>query len=110
VKLLFDENLSPKLVSRLADLFPDSSHIHQCGLGAAPDAAIWEFAANNHFTIVSKDWDFHDRALLQSNVPKVIWIREGNCSTERVEQLLRPFFPAIKHFDADAASWLLILP
>jgi predicted nuclease of predicted toxin-antitoxin system len=27
MKLLFDQNLSPKLVNRLADLFPGSCHV-----------------------------------------------------------------------------------
>ena len=32
VKLLLDENLSPKLIRRLADVFPGSVHVHDCGL------------------------------------------------------------------------------
>ncbi|MFB2971179.1 DUF5615 family PIN-like protein [Aerosakkonema sp. BLCC-F183] len=27
MKLLFDHNLSPRLVNRLADIFPDSNHV-----------------------------------------------------------------------------------
>jgi predicted nuclease of predicted toxin-antitoxin system len=110
VRLLFDENLSPGLVSRLADLFPDSAHVHDYGLGATSDAAIWEFAISEGFTIVSKDWDFHDQAVLRTGRPKVIWLRMGNCSTDRLEELLRSFSPAIEHFNADPASTLLMLP
>jgi hypothetical protein len=40
VKLLFDENLGPALVLRLADLFPDSTHAHHAGLSQADDATI----------------------------------------------------------------------
>ena len=32
VKLLFDHNLSPRLVHLLGDLFPDSSHVYWLGL------------------------------------------------------------------------------
>jgi predicted nuclease of predicted toxin-antitoxin system len=32
VKLLFDENLSRKLVVRLAELYPNSIHVAQAGL------------------------------------------------------------------------------
>lgn len=28
MKLLFDRNLSPRLVNRLADLFPESTHVY----------------------------------------------------------------------------------
>jgi len=31
MKLLFDENLSPKLVQALADIFPDSVHVDRIG-------------------------------------------------------------------------------
>ena len=37
MKLLFDENLSHKLVRLLADLFPDSIHVRDVGLKAADD-------------------------------------------------------------------------
>ncbi|WP_341325862.1 DUF5615 family PIN-like protein [Methylotuvimicrobium sp. KM2] len=33
MKLLFDENLSPKLVAALIDVFPGSAHIDRIGLG-----------------------------------------------------------------------------
>ena len=110
MKLLLDENLSPSLVLRLKDLFPGSAHVHDCGLGASADAEIWEFAGNGGYTIVSKDLDFHDRSVLGAGVPKVIWLRTGNCSTDVVERLLRSFFPSIKRFAEDQASLLLILP
>ena len=58
MKLLFDENLSPRLVEALADIYPGSSHVHTCGLGSAADEAIWEYAKDHSFTIVSKDSDF----------------------------------------------------
>lgn len=35
MKLLFDENLSPRLVILLADLFPNSVHVRDMGLRAA---------------------------------------------------------------------------
>ena len=42
MKLLFDENLSPKLVRRLADHFPESVHVRDAGLKAADDPPVWE--------------------------------------------------------------------
>jgi len=35
VKLLFDENLPPRLVELLADIYPGSLHVHQLGLAAS---------------------------------------------------------------------------
>ena len=72
MKLLFDENLSPRLASRLADLFPDSTHVRDIGLKAAADPGVWDYARLNGFMIVSKDADMHDLSLIFGNPPKVI--------------------------------------
>jgi len=98
VKLLFDENLSPRLPEVLADVYPDSLHIHECGLGSADDSAIWQYAKANRFTIVSKDSDFQERGVLQGQPPKFIWLRVPNCSTQEIENLLRVAVPIIKRF------------
>ena len=84
MKLLFDENLSHRLVGQLAAEFPGSTHVRDAGLAAAPDAEVWAYAAANGFVIVSKDTDFQQRALLYGHPPKVIWVRLGNCSTAAV--------------------------
>jgi predicted nuclease of predicted toxin-antitoxin system len=110
VKLLFDENLSPKLVRRLADLFPDSAHVHDCGLGASDDRDIWQLARVQNFNIVSKDLDFYDRSILHGSPPKLLWLRTGNCSTDHIEHLFRTFFTDIIQFEVDPEESLLILP
>ena len=109
MKLLFDENLSPRLVSRLADLFPDSTHVREVGLRTADDAAVWEYARRNRFLIVSKDADMHDLSLLYGNPPKVVWLRLGNCSTAQAENLLRREFEAIQAFNEDSTVSLLAI-
>ena len=58
MKLLLDENLSHRLVSRLARTFPGTAHVDAVGLRGEPDAAIWEYAAQHEFVVVSKDDDF----------------------------------------------------
>ncbi|MBZ5546083.1 MAG: DUF5615 family PIN-like protein, partial [Acidobacteriia bacterium] len=80
MKLLFDQNLSPRLVQALASVYPDSVHVRDCGLQHADDESVWEFAGRNGFTIVSKDSDFRQRSFLFGFPPKVIWVRLGNCS------------------------------
>ena len=44
MKLLFDQNLAPRLVGQVADLFPGSEHVRDVGLAAADDVAVWEYA------------------------------------------------------------------
>jgi predicted nuclease of predicted toxin-antitoxin system len=98
VKLLFDENLSPKLVEALADLFPDSKHVDRIGLGGGSDTAVWEYAKDNGYILVSKDSDFYDKSAFFGHPPKVIWVRRGNCSNRQIRLLLRNKADAILAF------------
>ena len=90
MKLLFDQNLSPRLPRLLAD--------------------IWEYAKNNGFVIVSKDSDFQQRSLLYGSPPKFIWLRVGNCTVKTTEDLLRKHSATIHTFGLDAARSHLMLP
>lgn len=109
MKLLFDENISHKLVRALADLYPDCAHPRDIGLKTSDDRLIWEHAKNNDFMIVSKDSDFYYRSLLFKHPPKVIWIRRGNCATKTVESILRSNYDEIKQFYNNTFEACLIL-
>ncbi len=109
MRLLFDQNLSPRLTQLLADIFPDSAHIREVGLRDEPDATIWRFAIENGYTIVSKDSDFQRWSLRYGAPPKVIWLRVGNCSRDRIEKLLRSNSEIILDFDRDESKSILIL-
>ena len=110
MKLLFDQNLSPHLARLLADIYPDSVHVREVGLREAGDAEIWEYAKANGFAIVSKDSDFQQRSLLLGAPPKFIWLRVGNCTVKRVEDLLRSYSAAIHTFEMDDSKSHLMLP
>lgn len=109
MKLLFDENLSPKLPERLAELFPDSSHVRDVNLKSADDPVVWQYAKDKDFTIVSKDSDLHQRSFVLGHPPKVIWVRLGNCSTNDVEELLRRNFLFVTNFNDDSDASFLVL-
>ncbi|MFN5242782.1 MAG: DUF5615 family PIN-like protein [Aphanizomenon sp.] len=87
--MIFDQNLSRKLVTQLADIFPDSSHVQLHDLAEKTDTEIWKFAKINDFCIVTQDVDFAERSRLYGSPPKVIWLRCGNAPTQVVESLLR---------------------
>ena len=90
MKLLFDANLSPKLVDRLDDLFPGSVHIFETGLARnTPDQTIWEYARANEFTSITADSDFLDLAQSRGAPPKVVRIENCDYRTTEVEDLLR---------------------
>jgi predicted nuclease of predicted toxin-antitoxin system len=109
LKLLFDENLSPRLVRAFADEFPDSSHVTSVGLSGASDPVIWEYARTHGYTVVSKDDDFRSLSLVNGAPPKVIWIRVGNASTTKIENFIRSSLLWIKRFELSPEESLLIL-
>lgn len=108
-RLLFDQNLSPQLIERLADLYPDSVHVSQVGLDTALDRAVWDYARQPDYLIVTKDADFSELSLLLGFPPRVIWIRRGNCSTREIELLLRENYEAIAALSDDPDTGILAL-
>ncbi len=109
MKLLFDENLSPKLPRLLATQFPGSLHSRDCGLKGATDEEIWEYAEANSFTIVSKDSDFYQRSLFYGSPPKFDWLRIGNCTREDLVRLLTIHEQEIFALEADPLESVLVL-
>ena len=101
MKLLLDQNLSPRLVAPLAELFPGTTHVRDAGLERASDRSVWEYARLHHYCILSKDADFHQLSFLYGAPPKVIWVQRGNCSTDDVASLVRTHAPELRAFDDD---------
>jgi predicted nuclease of predicted toxin-antitoxin system len=89
VKLLIDENLSPRLVQALQSEYPGSAHVRSLGLRAATDAMIWERARQEASAIVYKDNDFRQLSFVHGAPPKVIWLSVGNAGTEAILRFLR---------------------
>lgn len=109
MKLLLDNNVSPRLVRRIADLYPGTTHVRSLNLQSAPDETIWQEAAAGGFIIVAKDDDFRQLAFLRGAPPKVIWLRLGNCTTDDMERVLRSRYDDIAAFDSDPDAALLML-
>jgi predicted nuclease of predicted toxin-antitoxin system len=109
MKLLFDQNLSPRLPERLQENFPGSRHVHEMGMGSALDAVVWAFARENGFTIVTKDADYSDLSTTEGFPPKVVWIQRGNCSTEDIESLLRQEAATIEEFEKNSELGIIVI-
>jgi predicted nuclease of predicted toxin-antitoxin system len=88
VTLLFDANVSHKLVGRLAKEYPGSAHVRDVGLRGAEDHQIWDHARGHGFAIVSKDTDFRERSYVEGFPPKIIWLDVGNAGTAEIAALL----------------------
>jgi predicted nuclease of predicted toxin-antitoxin system len=76
------------LAQLLADRGHDASHVYHHGEVALSDAAIWEIASQDGWTIVTKDRDFAELVSSGPPGPAVVWIRLGNCSNAALRDLV----------------------
>lgn len=109
MKLLFDQNISFRLLKRIIDLFPDSKQVRELGLENSTDTEIFNFAKRNDFAIVTFDSDFCDLNTIRGFPLKIIWIRTGNTTTINLENLLRKKSDLIKLFLSENFGCLEII-
>jgi predicted nuclease of predicted toxin-antitoxin system len=109
MKLLLDQNLSPKLIELLKELYPDSVHVSHIGLDQAADQEVWDYARTHQCTIVTKDADFGELSMFLDFPPYVVWIRRGNCSTRDIEQILRTYLQSIQQLTQNTDNGVLML-
>ena len=88
MKLLFDQNISFRILRLLPDSFADCRHVRSVGLNDRDDWEIWQYAKQNGFTIVTFDSDFFDIATLRGFPPKVVWLRTGNLNTAETAECI----------------------
>ena len=98
MNLLFDQNISSKVLRQLSGPFHGAKHVRLVGLEDASDLEIFEFAKINNLAIVTFDSDFVDLNVLRSSPPKIIWIRTGNLTTKSVAELLNKNIKSIIQF------------
>ncbi|MFO1226998.1 DUF5615 family PIN-like protein [Roseateles sp.] len=84
MKLLLDENLSHRLVPGLQAAYPGSGQVTLLGLSGADDHAVWRYARDQGYVVVTKDDDFLDLAAHYGPPPVVLRLLLGNCSNDRV--------------------------
>ncbi len=58
MSLLFDQNLSQRLVALRAAEYHGSEHVESAGLMGVDDLTVWHYAAAHSLRAVSKDSDF----------------------------------------------------
>ncbi len=109
MKLLFDENLSFRLVEAIAQLFPGSIHITRSGLArGASDRAIWEYAGQNGFAIVTADTDFVILANTLGHPPKVIHLENCDYPTNIAARILITNAVRISDFERNDRPILIL--
>ena len=98
MKLLFDQNVSFRILDYLESRFQDSTQVRNAGLEGKTDLEIWVYAKQNGYSIVTFDADFSEIASLRGIPPKVIWLRTGNRTTREIANLLNSKVTVIRDF------------
>jgi predicted nuclease of predicted toxin-antitoxin system len=101
MKLLLDQNISFRIITKIQDIFPGSKQVRDLGLENSKDSFLWNYAKENNYCIVAFDGDFYDLGLIKGSSPKVIWLRLGNTNTQYIEIVLRKNYKLIKTFLTD---------
>ena len=108
MKLLFDQNISYRLIKQISDYYPNSKQVKELGLENSTDLEIFNFAKNNGFTIVTFDSDFFDLTVLKGFPPKIIWLRTGNTTTKNIKMILEDKFEIIEYFLTEESDYGII--
>ncbi len=103
MKLLFDQNISFRILSKIKGNFPDAKQVRQLGIENYSDIDIWKFAKENEFTIVTFDADFYDLSNFKGFPPKIIWLRFGNTKTDFIADIINSKNLIIKDFVSSPA-------
>ena len=98
MKLLFDQNISFRLIKRISSLYPNAKQVRELGLENSTDNEIFDYAKKNGYSIVTFDSDFCDLNILKGFPPKIIWLRTRNTTTTNLEIILKNKHELIKSF------------
>lgn len=90
MKLLLDENLSPRHAKALRHLGYDARNVTEDGLGGADDSAIRQHAITQQQILVTLDGDFANiTRYTPAGTPGVIWLKLHPPSEESIAQALQ---------------------
>ncbi len=109
MKLLFDQNISFRLIKRITNLYPEAKQVRELGLENSADREIFDFAIKNKYTIVTFDSDFCDINNLKGFPLKIIWLRTGNTTTKNIEKIFIEKFELIQIFLKEENACLEII-
>ncbi len=102
MKLLFDQNISYRILKKLPVVYADSRHVTTEGLMNSSDLEVWEYARQHQFIIVTQDSDFNDIYLIKGFPPKILWFQTGNLRTDELVNILKIKFYEILDFNSNS--------
>ncbi len=88
--LLLDENISPALVSRLADMGVYAQSVPHVGLSGRPDREIWKYALDHDLAVVTTNArDFIPLLHVEAH-PGLIVLRDSGLTRDEQWDRIKP--------------------
>jgi len=98
MRLLFDQNISFRIVKLISSSKINTDQVRNLGLENKSDMYIWQFAKENDYSIVNFDTDFYELTSLYGIPKKIIWLRTGNIKTLDLATLITNKLELIEEF------------
>ena len=103
IKLLLDQNLSPKTTSFLRDLGWDVVDLRELGRAAASDEEVYGLAKGEGRVVVTYDLDFSRRYMAHRDLPGLILLRVHPQTVEVLHPILKDFLRRVKPEELEGA-------
>lgn len=98
MNLLFDQNISPRILRTLPPEFSNCQQVRFVGLEDSSDFEIFQFALKYNFAVVTFDSDFVDLNAMYGTPPKIIYLNTGNLTTKSISELIMNNILRITHY------------
>jgi len=109
MNLLFDQNISPRILKILPKQFSNCQQVRFAGLEDASDINIFQFAKENDLAVVTFDSDFVDLNAMYGTPPKIVYLNTGNLNTKNITELLLNNILKINHYLSSDSDEILEL-
>jgi predicted nuclease of predicted toxin-antitoxin system len=91
MRLLFDENISYRIVKRIAAVYRDCVSSVWLKLIGQPDTSVWEQAKLAGYDIVTFDEDYIGLSKFRGSPPRVIFVRPVMLTQPLADLLIREY-------------------
>lgn len=96
MRLLLDENISPALIGRLAELGIYAQAVPHIGLAGRADRAVWQYALDHDFAVVTVNARDFVELLDVAVHPGLIVLRESGLSRQEQWERIKPIIDYVR--------------